>query len=331
MVRKLTSLIASGLRFTALVLVAAASYAAPVGALKGYVKDASGAFVPDVSVTLTSQETNSTRRTTSNGNGFFEFLQLPPGTYDVIAEAQGFHRASLRGLAVLVDQSLSVEIPLELGQITETVQVSGTAPLIDTDRTSTGANIAPRMIQNLPLGNRRFDDLAVLTPGVTLAAKGTQAGGFAAAGARSGSINSMIDGVNNVDRQVGGPVTTYRITDAVREFSITTTAASAEFGRESGGQVNIVTKSGSNDIHGTAFWFVRNDALEARDFFINKLNGTKRKLRQNQYGATIGGPIKKDKTFFFYSWERQDLTNPSPATATVPTLAERASVRDPIA
>ncbi len=314
-----------------LAILIGSAVAAPVGSVHGFVKDSSGAVVPRVSLTLTSLETNLTRQTSSNDSGFYEFAQLPPGTYSLSAESQGFRKATLASVPVLVDRSITVDMQLEVGAITETVQVTGSSSLIETDKTSTGANIEQRMVQNLPLGGRRFDDLAVMTPGVTLAPKGTQAGGFAAAGSRPGSINSMIDGINNVDRQVGGPVTTYRIADAVREFSVTTTAASAEFGRESGGQVNIVTKSGTNQLHGSGFWFVRNDALEANNFFTNKLGGTKRKLRLNQYGGTIGGPIKRDRTFFFYSWEAQQLNNPSPVTAVVPTAAERASVRDPIA
>jgi hypothetical protein len=314
-----------------LMLCAAIACAAPVGSIKGYVKDASGGSVPGATVILTAQETNARQQTVTDDTGLFQFVQLPPGRYELTAEAPGFKKAVARDLNLLVDQVLPVEIRLEIGQVAEVLEVSSAASLIETEKASTGANISTQLVRNLPLTNRRFDDLALLTPGTAVAAPGTQAGGFAPAGARPGSTNQVIDGINNVDRQVGGAVTTYRIADAVQEFSVTTTAASAEFGRESGGQVNIVTKSGTNSFHGSAFFFLRNDALQAADFFTNKLGGTKPVLRQDQYGGTIGGPIKHDKTFFFYSWEHLRLYNPRATTAIVPTQAQRDSVVDPVA
>ncbi|MGI8741005.1 MAG: carboxypeptidase regulatory-like domain-containing protein [Bryobacteraceae bacterium] len=314
-----------------LVSLISITYAAPVAGIKGYVKDASGAVVPRATVVLTSTETNARHQDLSDDTGLFQFVQLPPGAYEISAEATGFKKALVRNLSLLVDQVLSVDIRLEVGQVAEVLEVKSAALLIETEKASTGANISPRLVQNLPLGNRRFDDLALLTPGTAVAAPGTQAGGFAPAGARPGSTNSVIDGINNVDRQVGGPINTFRIADAVREFSVTTTVASAEFGRESGGQVNIVTKSGTNLFHGSAFFFLRNDALQARDFFTNKLRGSKPILRQDQFGGTVGGPILHDKTFFFYSWEHLHLKNPKAATAVVPTQAQRDSVLDPVA
>ena len=127
------------------------------------------------------------------------------------------------------------------------------------------------------------------------------------------------------------PTNTFRIAEAVQEMSVTTSAPSAEFGRQSGAQVNVITKSGTDQFHGSAFWFNRNDKLQATDFFTNKFGGTKNPLRRNQYGATLGGPIKQDKTFFFYSWEGLDQSNPIPTAAVVPTAAQRAAVKDPIA
>ncbi len=309
-----------------------AAFAAPVGSIKGYVRDATGAVVPRVTVTLTDTATNARQQAVSGETGLFQFLQLRPGVYDLVSEAPGFKKVLVRGVNLLVDQVLAVDIRLEVGPVTEVLEVkSGAAALIETEKASTGTNISPKLVASLPLGNRRFDDLALLSPGTAMAAPGSQAGGFAPAGARPGSTNSVIDGVNNVDRQIGGPINNFRIADAVREFSVTTTAASVEYGRQSGGQVNIVTKSGSNQFHGGAFYFLRNDALEARDFFTNKLSGTKRALRQNQYGGTFGGPVSRDRSFFFYSWEGLRLRNPRPTTAVVPTQAERDSVRDPIA
>jgi hypothetical protein len=315
----------------AFVILSASLHAAPVGSIKGYIKDASGAGVPRAKVILTETDTSTQTETASDETGLFQFAQIPPGNYEVSAEAAGFKKAVARGIKLLVDQVLSVDVRLEVGAVTETLEVTSAALLIETERAATGANVSPQLVANLPLTNRRFDDLALLAPGTAVAAPGTQAGGFAPAGARPGSTNSVIDGINNVDRQVGGPINTFRIADAVQEFSVTTTVASAEFGRESGGQVNIVTKSGTNRFHGSAFFFVRNDALQAADFFTNKLGGTKPILRQDQYGGTIGGPVVRNKTFFFYSWEHLKLYNPRAATAVVPTQAQRDSVVDPVA
>ncbi len=306
--------------------------AAPVGAVKGYVKDKTGGMVPRAAVTLVSEETNVPRSTTSDGTGYFKFLNLPPGRYQMASEATGFRKTTIHGIEVLVDQIVSLDVELEVGQVTEVVEVKGgVVTLIEPEKPSTGVAMDLNMVRNLPVQGRQVLDLALLTPGVAPQAPGSQAGGFAAAGQRTQSNNFLLDGLNHIDPQVNGPLNNFRIADAVQEFSVTTTVAPAEFGRQTGAQVNIVTKSGGNQFHGTAFDLERNNALEATDFFTNKLGGTKRILRRHQYGATIGGPVRKDHTFFFYSWERFWQKNPTPAAAVVPTAAERATVVDPVA
>ncbi|MEO8026108.1 MAG: carboxypeptidase regulatory-like domain-containing protein [Bryobacteraceae bacterium] len=307
--------------------------AAPVGAIKGYVRDSSGGTVPNAQVTLLAVGTNAAFKVATDENGRFQFLQLSPGTFQITAEASGFRKAVVQGIMLLVDQILEQEIRLDVGQISDTVEVTTAgAALIEPERISTGMNIAPSLVKELPISNRNFDSLSLLTPGATPAAVGSQGGNISAAGTRPGSLNSVLDGINNVNRQVGTSISNFRIADAVQEFSVTTTGASADMGRQAGGQVSVVTKSGTNTFHGSAFYFVRNDAFEAANFFANKLGSPKRKLRQNQYGGTIGGPVKKDKLFFFYSWEGLNLNNPAAATSSVvPTIAERALVVDPIA
>jgi hypothetical protein len=305
--------------------------AAPVGAVKGYVKDSTGAIVPDATAVLASEDTHLSQRARADEAGYFQFLQLPPGRYQLTVEASGFRKTSIRDILVLVDQIVSLDVQLEVGQITEVVEVAGgVVSLIEPEKSSTGVVMDLTLVKNLPQAGRQFLDLARLAPGVVLDAPGTQAGGFSAVGQRAQSNNFLLDGINNIDPQVNGPLNSFRIADAVQEFSVTTTVASAEFGRGSGAQVNIVTKSGANQFHGTAFWLHRNDALDARDFFTNKFGGTKNVLRRHQYGATLGGPIRRDRTFFFYSWERFWQKNPSPTTAVVPSATERDAVRDPI-
>ncbi len=305
--------------------------AAPVGSIKGYVKDRTGAVVPRAAVMLVNEETAVSQQTASDESGYFQFLQLPPARYQLSAEAAGFRKISVRDIAVAVDQIVSLDVELEIGQVTEVVEVrGGVVTLIEPEKSSTGLAFDPTLVKALPFGNRSFLDLARLTPGTVLQAPGSQAGGFSSAGMRTQSNHFLLDGIANMDPQVNGALN-FRIADAVQEFSVITTAASAEFGRGSGAQVNIVTKSGANQFHGTGFWLHRNDALEATDFFTNKLGGAKNVLRRHQYGGTLGGPIRRDHTFFFYSWERFWQNNPSPTTAVVPTAGERATVTDPIA
>jgi hypothetical protein len=306
--------------------------AAPLGSIKGYVRDPSSAFVAHASIELKNQLTNQTRKTNSDASGLYQFLDLAPGTYSLSVQAAGFRSESVRAVTVLVDQIVSLDLQLSVGAVTEVVDVNGSAlPLIEPEKSSTGTTFDLKLMANLPQVNRRFNDLALLTPGATFSAPGSQVMGFAAAGSRSQSTNWMIDGVNALDPQVNGVTNNLRIAEAVQEFSVVTTAASVEFGRQSGAQVNVVTKSGTNEFHGSLFEFFRNDKLQAADFFTNKLSGTKNILRRNQFGATLGGPILKDKTFFFYSWEALKQANPVPTTAIVPTASQRATILDPIA
>jgi len=315
----------------ALILLAIPLWAAPVGAVKGYVRDASNGVVANAVVTLSNQKTGVHQKTVTDTAGLYQFLDLNPGSYDVSTEVPGFHKTEVKDLIVLVDQIVSLDLKLEVGDVTQSVEVSGSVELLQTESSSTGTNITAEMTESLPLANRQFTDLAVLTPGASFAAPGAQAGAFAVAGTRSQSTNWQIDGVNAIDPNVNGPTNSYRIADAIQELSVATTAYSAAFGRASGGQVSVVTKSGSNSFHGGAFEFDRNDALDASSFFTNALNGIKPVLRYNQFGGTLGGPIRRNKTFFFYSFERLDEINPAATTAVVPTLAQRASITDPVA
>src|SRR5437016_1329489 len=313
-----------------LCLVSAGSVlASPVGNIAGVVKDASGAYMPGVKVTLTNTATNAKQEATTDANGAFQFLQLAPANYQIVAEAKGFKRAVSTAL-VQVDQITHAEFNMEVGDISQSVQVEAAAPLLETDKSTLSSVVDSRTIANMPLNARQYLDLALITPGALPAATGTQGGGFNVAGARSQSNIFLLDGVSNVDTQVNSALGNFRITDAVQEFAVQTSVATAEFGRGTGGQVSIVTKSGSNEFHGSVFEFLRNDALDAADFFTNKSGGQKTPLHRNQYGATFGGPIVKNKTFFFGSWEGFRQVAPTVSSTRVPTDAERATVTDPI-
>lgn len=311
------------------VLCAGLLLASPTGSIAGFVKDPSGAFMPGVKITLTNTATNAQLTVNTDTNGEFQFLQLAPASYSLVVEAKGFKK-SIVNTVVQVDQITRVEVTLAVGELSESVQVESAAPLLENDKSAISSVVDSRTISNMPLNARQFLDLALLTPGTLPAATGTQGGGFNVAGARSQSNVFLLDGISNVDTQINSPLNNFRITDAVQEFAVQTSGATAEFGRGTGGQVSIVTKSGSNTFHGSAFEYFRNSKLDATDFFINKAGKEKTPLHRNQFGATLGGPIRKDKTFFFASYEGFRQVAPTVSSTLVPTDAQRASVTDPI-
>jgi hypothetical protein len=304
--------------------------ASPVGSVSGAVKDASGGTVAGVKITLTNTSTNAKLEAATNVNGEFQFLQLAPATYSLVAEAQGFRKLSVPSLLVEVDQISHLDLSLEVGSLAESVEVAAVAPLLENDKSTLSSVVNSRDIANLPLNARQVLDLALVTPGVLPTGAGTQVLSFNVAGARSQSNIFMWDGVSNMDTQVDGALNNFRITDAVQEFSVQTSVASAEFGRGTGGEVDVVTKSGGNNFHGSAFEYLRNSDLDAADFFTNRNSATKNPLHRNQYGGTLGGPIKHDKIFFFGSYEGFRQVAPTVSTTRVPTAAERAQVTDPI-
>lgn len=319
-----TILFVLGFMFTGLLL------ALPIGgSISGFVKDSTGALIPGAKIKLTNTSTNAQLTTTSNENGTFQFPQLAPASYSLEVEVTGFKKTIVTTL-VQVDQITHVDVVLEIGDIVQEVRVEDVAPVLESDKSTLSSVVDSRTIANMPLNARQYLDLALITPGALPAATGTQGGGFNVGGARSQSNIFLLDGVSNIDTQINSALGNFRITDAVQEFAVQTSVATAEFGRGAGGQVSIVTKSGTNQFHGSVFEYVRNSSLDAADFFTNKLGGVKNPLHRNQYGATFGGPIRKDKTFFFGSWEGFRQVAPTVSTTRVPTDAERASVTDPI-
>src|SRR5215470_2925010 len=303
--------------------------ASPTGSVVGVVKDPTGALIPGVKITATNRATGAQLSGISNEIGRFEFPQLAPASYSLVAEYAGFKRTIVTAV-VQVDQITHLDLVLQVGDIVQEVEVAEVSPILETDKSTMSSVVESRTIANLPLNARQYLDLALTAPGVLPSANGTQGGGFNVTGARSQSNIFLLDGVSNIDTQVNSALGNFRITEAVQEFAVQTSVATAEFGRGTGGQVSIVTKSGSNEFHGSAFEFLRNDALDAADFFTNKSGGKKTTLHRNQYGATFGGPIFKDRTFFFLSYEGFRQVAPTVSSTRVPTAAERASVTDPI-
>src|SRR6267378_922322 len=305
--------------------------ASPTGSITGSVKDQSGSMISGGKLTLTNMSTNAKLEAESDSNGGFQFLQLAPAMYSLRVEATGFKRVVIDNIVVQVDQITHLEPSLQVGSVAETIEVSGGAiPLLESDRSTLSNVVDSQVISNMPLNARQYLDLALLTPGVLPSSAGTQGGGFNVSGARSQSNVFLLDGVSNIDTQINSALGNFRITDGVQEFAVQTSVATAEYGRGTGGQVIIVTKSGTNQFHGTAFEYLRNSVLDAADFFTNKNGGKKNPLHRNQYGGTLGGPILKDRMFFFLSYEGFRQIAPTVSTTRVPTAAERASVTDPI-
>src|SRR5438874_586979 len=312
-------------------LVATTVSASPTGSVVGSVKDPSGSVVVGAKLTLTNVATNAKIEAVSDHNGGFQLLQLAPAVYSLVVETQGFKKLTEQSILVQVDQITHMDIALEIGSVNQIVEVAGAAiPLLETDRSTLSNVVDSQVITNMPLNARQYLDLALLTPGVLPSSAGTQGGGFNVSGARSQSNVFLLDGVSNIDTQINSALGNFRITDAVQEFAVQTSVATAEFGRGTGGQVSIVTKSGSNQFHGTAFEYLRNDILDAADFFTNKNHAKKTPLHRNQYGATFGGPILKDRMFFFLSYEAFRQVAPTVSSTRVPTDDERRTVTDPI-
>ncbi len=294
--------------------------------IRGTVLDPSGAIVQAATVTAKHTETGLTRTAVTDRQGEYVLVELPIGHYQLEVRAQGFQKYLQQGISLDVNETATVAIHLKLGAETQQVEVSADAALVQSTVSSLGQTVMEHEILDLPLDGRSFSQLGTLQPGVVPLTPGLlEAGGparqnqaYVVDGQRPESNNFLIDGADNVSSVDGGFVLKPPI-DAIAEFKILSHNANAEFGRNTGSTTNIVTRSGSNSFHGAAWEFLRNDAMDSSDYFTQSVQP----LKQNQFGATFGGPIRKDKTFFFGYYEgfrnRQGETVP----ATVPSVAER--------
>lgn len=294
-----------------LALCASPSFAQDItGSIQGRVLDPSGAGVPAATVTATQVETGLTRSVVTGREGTYWLVLLPVGHYRLAASAKGFQEFRQEGISLSVNQAANVPIQLALGSPTQSVQVTANANLIETADTTLGKTVGSREILDLPLNGRNFSQLGLLQPGVVPITPGlAQAGGslrdgqaYSVNGQRPESNNFLIDGASNVNAVDGGFVLKPPI-DSIAEFKILTHTANAEFGSSSGSTTNIITRSGSNQLHGSLWEFLRNDKLDAANFFENADGFKKSEYRQNQFGGTLGGPIRKDKTFAFGYYE----------------------------
>jgi len=304
------------------------------GSITGTVTDTTGAVVPNAQVTLLNTDQGITLETKSNSSGFYAFNPVKVGNYSVTVTAQGFAKTTQTHLTVNVAQAVVVNVQLKLGAATETVEVNTAPPLLQTEEASVGQVIGSQEVNDLPLNGRNFTFLAQLGAGMQTPQADTRgnaaSGAFSANGLRPAQNNYLLDGIDNnsnaVDFLNGTNYVILPPVDAIQEFKVQTADFSAELGRAAGAVMNATIKSGTNSIHGAAWEFFRNDKLDAADWFEdNSTTPTKGELRLNQFGAMIGGPIIKNKLFYFGDYEGKRRVQGTSFTSQVPTALERSS------
>lgn len=305
--------------------------------LTGRITDASGAVIQAAALTVTNTDTGGQRKLVSNDLGYYTAAVLPPGNYQITVQKEGFRPVTRTGIRLEIDQAARIDFTLDVGSVTEAVNVTANASQVDLQTSTLKAVVDERRIRELPLNGRDATQLVLLMPGVysTNDTNGLRNGGsgrgivqpgVAANGARSNMVNYSLDGAfhndtyTNVALGMPNP-------DALQEFSVQTNNFGAEFGRSAGAVVNAVTRSGTNDLHGSFFWFHRNHAINARNFFAATNDG----LKRHQFGATVGGPVNipklyrgRDKTFFLVSWQdTRQVQTPADRIAVVLTEPQR--------
>jgi hypothetical protein len=304
------------------------------GSIVGTVRDASGAAVVGVQVVAHNQDTNEQRSATSNAEGYYEFPLLAAGPYRVSAEAKGFNKVQGEVFTLSTGTRPRIDLTLTVGDINQKIEVTATAPQINATTTDLGVVMGRTRTDELPLNGRNFQELVGLQAGVNVSPSSSAGGrgGISFHGSTALGTNMMLDGVDMSFGEVngaasfqsaggGGQLINTVSVEAIQEFKSTASASSAEYGRAGGGVLNITTRGGSNELHGTLFEFFRHDKLNANDFFSNKNSLAKSPLRWNQFGGNLGGPIQRDKLFFFFNYEGAKVRRQSQITGSVPTQA----------
>ena len=301
------------------------------GSITGLATDPSGAAIPGAQVVLTDEDKGFSYTAKTDNDGRYVLRNLPPGRYRLAVTAAGMRAYAQTGITLNVGQNLQANVQFELQGTTETVNVEGVAALLQTQDASTGQLVNQRFINDLPLTSRSVFNLAQLSPGVTQAPGGSfglnaGATNFISNGGRNSTADIVMDGVSQTNQENNSGITTALYTppvDAVQEFKVEQNTYSADIGFGGNTVINVVTRSGSNEFHGSAYEFLQNSALNANNWFNNQ-NGVKiSPRRQNQFGGTLGGPIRKDKTLFFMDYQGTIAANAGTARAGVPSVAER--------
>lgn len=309
-----------------LVSIPAFAQIGDTGQIQGTATDASGAIVPDARVTARATATNTVTETVTNKDGFYAFPSLRVGEYELRIERTGFQSTVHNGITLQVQQIAIVDFKLSIGEVTDTVQVTGEPPLLETQDASQGQVIESRRISELPLNGRDYVQLALLSQGAVQPLSSARAGGFSTGGQRTTQNNYLLNGMDNNDMEIafqGRQAEVVKpIIDAIQEFKVQTNGAPAEFGRGTGGVLNLTTKSGANRFHGVLWEFIRNEKLDAREYF-NRAPADKAPFKRNQFGFAIGGPVIHDKLFFFTASEWQHRRESAVVVSTIPTEKQR--------
>jgi Carboxypeptidase regulatory-like domain/TonB dependent receptor len=332
--------------FLSLMLVLGPHAAGQTADLSGTVRDPSGAVIPRAIVTITKENTGLKQETLSEEQGFYRFAFLPPGSYAIAAMAQGFRFLSQPGVKLDAGQKARVDFTLLPASVKESITVRGSTSSVQTESPAVATEVDSQLIRDLPVNNRSFQPMIALAPGASFQSNGTS---LNVNGQRDTANYFTVDGVSaNVamgSRPFGeGPTpggvfpafdalgSTHGIIsmEALQEFKLQTSTYTAEFGRAGGGQLAIVSRSGSNELHGSVFEYFRNEVLDTNDWFANAAGFPRAELRQNDFGTFFGGPILKDRTFFFFSYEGLRAQLPTTAKTSVPSLAAREAATGPI-
>src|SRR5262245_20132120 len=330
-----------------IVFLALASAQTQTATLRGKVTDNTGAVIPAVRVTLTNTEQNRSWGAVSNNEGVYEFVQIPPGKYSLTVEARGFKKYQHTTMMLEVAQMALLDVALEVGSVTETIEVSTQMVLLETSSSTLDSVVNSKSAEALPLNGRNILQLVALSPGIntTRSYRGSTTGdgsitsnAFSANGGRDVSSEIMLDGSPQIVMGYNQP--SYIPTpDALQEFRVQTNSLSAEYGRTGGAVINLVHRSGTKEFHGVLYEFLRNDKFDANGFFNNRNGASKPPFRYNQFGFTLGGPLtpSRQSTFFFVSYEGLRTVSPGASVMTVPTAAMKqgdfngvgASIYDP--
>lgn len=305
------------------------AWAQQTSTILGTVKDQSGAVVAGAGIGAVSIDTNLQRTTTTSSSGEYQLSSLPPGRYRLQVTMSGFKTSIVEGVKADVGQQARVDFALLIGTASQQVEVSTKQPVLQTTDAQVGNVVENATIVGLPLNGRNFTQLNLLIPGVTTGSAnnivtrngyGARASGvsFSVNGQRSTNDSFILDGINFDEPEIGADAFSPSI-DSIQEFRVQTSNFSAEFGAMAGGQINMVTKSGANTAHGDLYEFLRNDSLDARNYFARS---AKPPLKRNQFGGTIGGRIIRDKLYYFGSYEGTRLSTGITQTGLVPTAAQ---------
>lgn len=308
----------------------------------GAITDASDSAVPRAAISLLDESKGTRRETVTNASGTYSIVGLPPGVYTLEVKAAGFQTSKREHVTLAVAQSAQIDFRLQVGAAEQTVSVEAQPASVNTTDASVSTVIDRQLVQSLPLNGRSFHSLIELAPGVVPAATNEQSRGtYAVNGQRSNSNSYMVDGISvnlgvgasqtmgqsgtgtNMGTSAVGGANNLVSLDALEEFRVVTSTYAPEYGRTPGGQVSVVTRSGTNQFHGALFEYFRNEKLDANDWFLNRSGIARPPLRQNDFGGVLGGPVIKNRTFFFFSYEALRLRQPAAGISDVPSLELR--------